>query len=409
MKTRQNGWVFRYVFLILLVSTVVGQGASAAEKEIKIGVIGGFTGMGYLTMKPYFDGVTLAAKEVNAGGGILGRQIELISRDDELKVDIGVREMKDLILRKKVDAVIGGLSSGVILAQSEVAKQYKTPFIVGMGNSQQITENKGHRYIFQLVPNTRMEGSALAVYMAQQGYKTIWTVAPDYEWGRTLISLALAKLKQLAPDVKIVGESWPKLGETDFSPYITSIIAAKPDFVFSILWGADLINFTKQAKGYGLYEKMAASGLYDLNQLRAMGAEMVEGVVGFNRGEFFTVDTPEMKTFVDKFRKAFGGDYPTVYSIFGYESIYNLKQAMEKAKSTNKEKVVDALEGMEFMGPLGKRFFRACDHMANGSVYVGQATKKGEYPFYVYKNVLAVPAEQTWLSCEEIKKLRGGK
>ena len=344
------------VFLTFFVPCFIAQGSVvAAEKEpIKVGVVGGLTGMLYLTMKPMVDGVNLAVKEVNASGGILGRPVEVTLRDDENKVDIGVREMKDLILRKKVDLVIGGGTSGVALAQSEVAKTYKTPFFVTMANSQQITEAKGHRYVFLLVPNTRMEGTALATYISKQGYKSIWTLAPDYEWGHTFIDLALGKLKQFAPDVKMLGQSWPKLGETDLTPYISSIIAAKPDFLFNIQFGADLINFTKQAKPYGFYEKMHASGLYDLNQLRALGAEMVEGAVGFNRGEFFCIGTPEMKAYVDKFRSAFGGEYPTAYSIFGYDAVYSVKQAMEKSKSSNKEKVIDNLEGLEFNSPRGK-------------------------------------------------------
>jgi len=116
-----------------------------------------------------------------------------------------------------------------------------------------------------------------------------------------------------------------------------------------------------------------------------------------------------MKTFVEKYRKSFGGEYPTVYSTIGYEAVYCVKQGMEKAKSTNKEKVINALEGMEYTSPRGKLYFRTYDHQVNGTVHVGFTTKKPEYPFYVLKDILAVPGEQTWLSVEEIKKLRTQK
>jgi branched-chain amino acid transport system substrate-binding protein len=254
-----------------------------------------------------------------------------------------------------------------------------------------------------------MEGSAIATFISKRGYKKIWIAAGDYEWGHTIMNFSLNKLKELAPDTKVLGESWPKLGETDFTPYISSILAAKPDFLFGVLNGADLINFTKQAKPYGLYEKMHASGVYDLNILRALGSEMIEGAITWNRGEFFCIDTPEMNSFVETFRKAFGGEYPTVYATFAYETVYCVKQAMEKAKSTNKEKVIDALEGMEFTSPRGKLYFRKYDHQASGSNYVGFTTKNPKYPFYVLKDFMAVPGEETWLHVEEIKKLRGGK
>ena len=400
---RRKHWVCGMLLALLL---VVGPGTSpATAKDIVIGAIGGLSGMGYLTTKPCFDGIKLAVKEINDAGGILGDKIELLERDDELKVDVGVREMTSLIMQKKVDAVIGGLASHVILAQSEVAKRFKTPFLVVMGNSQKITEAKGHPYVFQLVPNTRMEATALAIFTSKQGWKKVWTVAPDYEWGHTFTDLYLQKLKELVPDLEVLGESWPKLGESDFSPYITSIVNAKPEFVFNILWGADLINFTKQAKPYGLYDKMAASGLYDLNQLRALGDEMPAGVVGFNRGEFFCVDTPGMKDFVARYQKEYG-EYPTAYSVFGYEAVYSLKQAMEKAGSTDREKVAAALSGMEFTGPRGKLHFRDYDNMVNGSIYVGFSTKTDAYPFYTYKDIMAVPGESTWLPVDAIKKLR---
>jgi branched-chain amino acid transport system substrate-binding protein len=399
-----------FVVLLTIFLAFSGQIVAAAEKEpIKIGEIGGLTGPQYLTFKPHVDGVNLAVKEINASGGILGRSVEIILRDDETKVDIAVKEMRDLILRKKVDIVIGGASSGTAMAQSEVAKTYRVPFLIDMANSYRITEEKGHRYVFQIPPSTRTEGTALAIFTAKQGWKSIYTLSSDFEFARSLTNIYLAKLKQLVPDLKVLGQYWPKLGETDFTPYITAIMAAKPDFLFSGCVGSDLINLTRQGKAYGLYEKIPASGMYDLSLLKGIGSEMVEGAVAVNRGDFFCVNTPEMKAFVDKFRSNFGGDYPPAYAVFGYEAVYCIKQAMEKAKSTNKEKVIDALEGMEFRGPGGKFSFRPYDHMANRSVYVGFTTKSPDYPFYVYKDILKVTAEETWLPVEEVKKLRGGK
>jgi branched-chain amino acid transport system substrate-binding protein len=193
------------------------------------------------------------------------------------------------------------------------------------------------------------------------------------------------------------------------TPYITAIMAAKPDFVAGGLWGADLINFTKQAKPYGYFDKVVSSGVYDLNQLRALGDEMVEGAVSWNRGEFFSVDTPAMAAFVEKFRKAYNGEYPTAYAVFAHEALYVVKKAMETAGTTNKEKVVDAMIGMHFTGPRGELYFRACDNQANAPEYIGFTKKDPRYPFCVLRDVMVVKAEDAWLSCEEIKKLRAGK
>ena len=401
---------FALVVLLTIFLAFSGHIVAAAEKEpIKIGLVCGLTGPIYITTKPHVDGINLALKEINASGGILGRPVEIFLRDDEGKVDIGVREMKDLILRKKVDIVIGGGNSATAMAQSEVAKTYKVPFLISIANSHRITEEKGHRYVFVISPSTRTEGTAFAIFAAKQRWTSIYTLNSDYEFARALTEIFLSRYKQLVPDLKVLGQYWPKLGETDFTPYITAIMAAKPDFLFSCSPGTDLINFTRQAKAYGLYEKIPASGLYDLALLKGIGSEMVEGAIGVNRGDFFCVDTPEMKAFVEKFRKNFGGDYPPAYAVFGYVVPYTVKQAMEKAKGTNKEKVIDALEGMEFISPAGKFYFRPYDHQANSPAYVGFTTKSPDYPFYVYKNTLKVTAEETWLPVEEVKKLRGGK
>jgi branched-chain amino acid transport system substrate-binding protein len=414
MKTGRFVRAFYFGLIVLMaiftISLVLRDVSAAADKEpIKIGALCALSGPQYVYTNPVVNAINLAIKEVNASGGILGRQLELITRDDEGKVDVGVREAKDLILRKKVDVLFGGPGSHIVLAVSEVAKTYKIPLLCLLGNSKTITEEKWHRYVFQLTPSTRMEGNAVAIFTAKKGWKKIWTLNSDYEYGRTSCQMYLEKLKQLVPDVNVIGQSWPKFGETDYTPYISAILAAKPDFVYSSMSGTDAINFTKQAKGYGFFEKVVGCAHYDFSVIQAIGAEMVEGAVGFNRGEFYCVDTPEMKVFLDKYRKAYGGNYPNAFSGFGYEAVYCVKQAMEKAKSSNKEKVVDALEGMEFIGPRGKLHFRVCDHMANGANYIGLTTKSPDYPFYILKDIMVVPAEQTLLSCEELKNLRAKK
>ncbi len=398
------------VAAVIAFTVLIHHMAISAEKEpIKIGYVGGLTGTFFLTQKHVVDGVNLAIKDVNNAGGILGRQVEMILRDDEAKVDMAVREFKDVILRKKVDFIIAGTNSAVGLAEAEIAKTYKTPFISIAANSNKITEEKGNRYTFLLRPNTRMEGNAIAMYVAKQGFKTIWTIAGDYEWGHTITDFTVSKIKQLVPGIKFLGESWPRVGETDFTPYINPILSAKPDFLLSFLVVGDLVNFTKQAIPYELHKKVKISGDYQLSLLMALGGEMPEDVIFWNNGEFFCFDTPEMNAFVEKYQKAYGGQYPIQWSSMGYEAVIAIKQAMEKVKSTNKEKVIDALEGMEFNGIRGKMNFRKCDHQGSGAEFVGLTVKNPKFPFCVMKNITRVPGEESWLSCEEIRKLRGGK
>jgi branched-chain amino acid transport system substrate-binding protein len=407
MKQSQPGSRVISAVMTMLFFMAFSLWAHAVEREpMKVGVVCGMTGFGYSYTDPFLKGVKLAVDEINKSGGVLGRPLELITRDDDLKVDIGVREMRYLIMKADVDVVVGGFGSHIALAQSEIAESSKIPFIVCLANSHTITEAKGHRYVFQLPPSTRMEGNAVAEYIAALPVKKIWTVGPDYEFGRTLVSIPVEKLKRLRPDIEIVGQSWPKMGEKEMAPYITQILSGKPDLVYNVQWGGDMVSFIKQAKPYGLFQKIPFAGLFDQPLLSALGDEMVEGVIGFSRGDFFAVKKPTMNDFVDKYMAAFPKQYPTAYSVFGYEAIRVYAQAAGKVGGTNKEHVIDTLSGMRFQSPRGDIYFREFDHIASGSVYVGKTYKDRAYPFFVYKDIVEVPADRTWLPVEEVKRLR---
>jgi branched-chain amino acid transport system substrate-binding protein len=397
-----------YFGMCVLAILLANPAISIARETIRIGVVCGLSGaQGPIYTDPYINGVKLAVEEVNKTGGILGKQVELVIRDDELKVDIGVREIRYLILRADVDFIIGGHGSNVALGQSEIAKANKVPYMVCLANSLHITESKGHRYVFQLPPSTRSEANAVGVYLSKQRFKKLWTIGPDYDFGRTVIGTGLEKLRSLRPDIELLGQSWPKMGEKEMSPYISQILSANPEMIFNAQWGADMVSFIKQAKPYGMFQKFGFIGMFDQALLSAMGDEMVEGVIGYSRGDFFAVKTPEMNAYVQKYRDKYKGEFPQAYATFGYEAIYSIKHAMEKAQTTDKEKVVDALKGLQFTSPRGSLYFRDYQNIASGKVYVGKTFKDPKYPFYVYKDIMEIPAEETWISLDEIRKLRG--
>ena len=226
--------------------------------------------------------------------------MQLFPTDDQVKVDLGVSEMKKLILRDQVHIVVGGSSSHVGAAQSGIALRYKVPYIIANCNSAVLAEDKGHRYLFQLTPSSRMEACAVAIFVAQQGWEKICYVMPDCEWGHTFKRVIDEKLAQIAPQTVILEEFWPKIDEPEYASYITAIQAAKPDAVINGLAGASIINFTKQAIGYGLFESLPIIAKYDLNILKALGQDMPEGAVGLHGGAFFSVSGPRMDRFVEK-------------------------------------------------------------------------------------------------------------
>jgi branched-chain amino acid transport system substrate-binding protein len=397
--------LFASLSLVCLLTMICSQPSLAAE-PIKIGVVVGQTGFGYSYSAPMLNGVKLAVEDVNKAGGVLGRPIQLVIRDDEIKVDVGVREFKYLVMKENVDIVIGGFGSHVALAQSEVALSMKVPFIVCIANSYVITEAKGHRYVFQLPPSTRMEGNAVGEAMAKAKFKKLWTVAQDYEFGRTLVALGLERLKTLRPDIEVIGQSWPKMGEKEQTPYITQILAAKPDLVYNVQWGADIVAFIKQAKPFGLFDQFAFAGLFDQPTLMTLGKDMVEGIIGVSRGDFFCFKTEEMNNFVKKYQAFAQNQYPTSYSIFGYEAVIASAKAMTKAGTTDKEKVTDALTGLSFDSPRGHIKFLEPENIADGPIYYGKTYNDPAFPFFIFKDIVAIPAEKLLLPADEIKKLR---
>jgi len=368
---------------------------AASKAPVKIGAIYDFAGPCYMYSESAINGIRIAMDEINAKGGILGRKLDLIVRDTEAKVDVGARETKDLILREKVDFLMGPCSSGVSLAMQVVHAEYKVMRVVGIANTEAMTVDKFTPYIFQVVPNTYMEATANTRYLMKKvpTAKKFCTIGPDYEFGRREETAFAEEIKRLVPDAEILYQAWPKPGETDFTSFITAIMAKKPDAVHGSLFGGDLVAFAKQAKPYGFFEKFPMISLFDLPVLVALGEDAPEGTFGFGRGCFFMDPNPKMMEFVGKFRQ-FRGIYPDSWSVMAYDTLYLFKAAIEKAKTIETEAVIKAMEGTSIDGLRGKFTIRPLDHMGTVPCYQGTIAKDPNYPFKIWKDISRIPGEQ---------------
>ena len=400
--------VFIFILSIISVSMVMAQAKPAPAKEpakapakapavkepIKIGAIYDFAGPCYMYSESAINGIRIAMEEINGKGGVLGRKLDLIVRDTEAKVDVGARETKDLILREKVNFLMGPCSSGVSLAMQVVHSEYKVMRVVGIANTEAMTVDKFTPYIFQVVPNTYMEATANTRYLMKKvpTAKKFCTIGPDYEFGRREEGAFSEEIKKLVPDSEILYQAWPKPGETDFTSFITAIMAKKPDAIHSSLFGGDLVAFTKQAAPYEFF-KTPFIALYDLPVLVALGADAPEGTFGFGRGCFFMDPNPKMMEFVQKFRKARGA-FPDSWSVMAYDTVYLVKAAMEKAKTIETEPVIKAMEGIAFDSLRGKFTIRALDHMGTVPCYQGTVAKDPNYPFKIWKDISRIPGEE---------------
>jgi branched-chain amino acid transport system substrate-binding protein len=381
--------------------------AGAQQPPIKVGVLYGLGGAAAPYTKPAVIGHEMAVEEINAKGGLLGRKLVLVVRDDQSKPDVGVREARDLILKEKVDFITGIIHSGVALAVSEVAKEHKTILLVAIAKTAALTEDKGHRYAFRATSNTLIEGRAAAILMAQQPFKRYAIAGPDYEYGHRMTEDFVTHLKSLKPDVQVVAEVWPKLGERDFTPHINALLQAKPEMVFSAIWGGDHIAFVKQARPYGFFSKTQylAMGQGDLDVVVPLGSEAPEGMWVSSNYTFYHPDSPANRDFVAKY-KARTGELPPSGAAFGYNATYFLAGAIQKAKSVETEKVVDALEGLTVETVHGPLTIRAYDHQANKGQYFGRLKKSPDYPFLIIGDLQYVGGEKTMRTLDEVKALR---
>ncbi len=387
-------------------ATEAAGGTSGVDDGVvRIGFVADMTGVGYLFGQSQLAGLQIAVAEINEAGGINGQPVEIITYDAQLKPDLAATLARQMILEDGADFLLAGTSSAAALAISEVAKEHKVVVGFHTSNSVQITADNGHPYMFQVVPHTTIEARAAAIYAADRGYTTWATIGPDYAFGHDEFNAFSGKLAELNPDAEIVNEQWPALAERDLTAYITAMQGSSPDAVFGSLWGDQLVTFVQQAEPLGLFDDTMYLGLFDTDAMKALGEDLPEGHIGFARAAFYAIDTPEMDSFVEKYR-ALAKEYPSDWGIMMYDAVYVLKAAAEKAGTTEGDAVAAALDDLQVDSLRGTLTIRACDHMANVGEYVGITTQTDEYPFPILTDVEYIPAEDVWLSCEEVQSLR---
>jgi branched-chain amino acid transport system substrate-binding protein len=381
-------------FSLILLGFLANSGTGLAAEPYNIGIALAFTGSGALYSKEGAEGMKLAIEEINAQGGFLKKHpINVSIRDTQSKPDASVRETKDLILRDKVRCILGPYSSSEAVAMKPICAEYKVLHITACANSENIGRLNFSPYTFLVVPNTYQQAKASALYIAdmtkKKGWKEYVTIAADYEWGRSGQENTVQLLKEAVPDLKLKKEFWPPLGETQFTSYITAIMAQKPDFVVSVLTSKDNVAWMKQAQAYGFFDKIPYfGGLLTLTELKILAKEIPRGVIGICRGPFYAhMNVPMMANFVKNYQAKYG-EYPSDWAVMGYDAVYALKQGIEKARSIDTEKVSKAMSGMNINTCRGQLSFRKIDNQLNCPSYLGVVGDDPKYPFPILKDLL---------------------
>ncbi len=393
---------------VFLAASFMFANAPAEARNIKVGVIDSYTGPAAVFAKDALNGFKLAVDEINKKG-VLGGKIEYTTRDTKFKVDIGLNMAKELVMNEKVDILVGTINSGVALAVSDaVAKKEKVPLIVWISKSENITGKNGHRYVFSAADNTAQAGKVGAAALAKKPYVKYWIAGDDYAYGHDLATSIWKNLKALKPNVEKMNESWWKLGEPDLVPYLTSIMAAKPDAVIFCTGGQSMANALKAVKTTGMIGKVAVyiHTATDHAVLKPLGADAPEGVMGTMHYHFYYPETPENKAFVQAFEKAFK-EPPGFPAFNAYVTATLIAEGFKKAGAIDREKFITALEGMKVSTPIGKVEMRACDHQMVYPMFLGTTKMAAGKGYAISSNIVKIPGEEILPSCDEIKKARG--
>ena len=378
-----------------------------AAKTIKVGIVDTYSGPASTYTNDVRDAFALAAGKINAAGGIMGQQLEFVTRDSKFKVDLGMSSAKELVMREEVDILMGTINSSLALAISNFAKQEKIPFLATFAKSAKITGEKGHRYVFSMNENTAMIGKAAASGLAKKPYTTYWIAGDDYEYGHAVANGVWENLKKLKPEVKLLGQSWWKVGEPDFTPYITAMLAEKPDAVIIATGGRDCVPFLKAAQTTG-FNKQVPFYMHtgtEVSTLKPLGLNAPEGVIGTANYHSYYPDTAENRTFVAEFEKAYGRT-PAVGALYGYITAQFISKAYAKAGEVDTEKFIDALEGLSVDSPVGKVTMRAEDHQVMLPMFMGVTTTAKGNSVLVARDIVTISAKEAMPSLDEIRKAR---
>ena len=381
--------------------------AAPSGAPIKFGLIDSYSGASAFLAGQIKNGVELAIREANAQGGAAGRPIELVTREDKAQVDEGLRQARNLVNDEKVSVLMQGINSGVAVAVSGYAKEAKVPFIGVFATTKRLT-SQGNEYTFRGNFSTIEIGRTMADYAKERGFKKIATIAPDYEYGRQFTEDFEAAMKAADPSAQVVQQNFPKLGETEFSSYITSILGARPDLIVSGLFGSDLVSFIRQGTGFGLFNqtKMFSHGLGDWENLNALKDALPEGIYTTVWYPWWGIELESSKRFEQSYRAAYN-EAPGGYAMVGYNAANVMIENIKKAGGVDPAKMTTAINDATIESPVGPAKVRGCDHQTFLPWYAGEIKADNNLPFKrAVRDLKRYETEKLALTCDEVAKLR---
>ncbi len=357
-------------------SALLPAARAQAQSVYKIGEINSYKAQPAF-LEPYKKGMELALEQINAGGGVQGKKLELVTRDDNGNPGDAVRAAEELLAREKVDVLMGSFLSHVGLALTDFARQKKVFFLAAEPLTDKIVWENGNRYTFRLRPSTYMQ-VAMLVPEAVQLRKKRWAIVyPNYEYGQSAAATFKTLMKAAQPDVEFVAEQATPLGKVDAGSVAQALADAKPDAIFNVLFAADLAKFVREGNTRGLFQGRSVVSLLsgEPEYLDTLKGETPNGwiVTGY---PWQGIQTPEHKAFLAAYQKRFG-DYPRAGSVVGYNAVLSLAAGLQRAGSADTERLIAAFRGLQVDTPFGPITYRAQDHQSTMGAFVGTTKNEG--------------------------------
>ena len=350
------------------------------ETPIKIGMVDPLTGVYAAVAQNEVIGARLAVDQINAKGGVLGRQIELLIEDSANDVGTGVQKTRKLIDRDQVSFIIGDVNSGIAQAMAQVTAEKKVLHIVSGGHTDGITGADCKWNVYRVCNTTRMEANSVSELLFTKYGKKWHFITPDYAFGHTLQQACAANLKRLGGTM--TGNELTPLGTSDFSAYLIKARAANPDVLILLVQGSDMVNCLKQIVQFGIDKQIHVAGTQqELESLEALPPEARIGVWMF---EWYwkQAGVPGVDKFVADIRKVNAGKVPTARHWFGYTSAMTFALVANREKSLDAVKLAKALGDFELPPEVklqpNKCYYRAGDHQLMTSAFVGSAQSNGK-------------------------------
>ena len=390
-------------FLLAVCAAMLCAGPAAAQAPVRIGELNSYKVFPAF-LEPYRKGMELARDEINGAGGVNGRKLELVIRDDNGNPGDAVRVAEELLAREKVDLLMGTFASNVGLAVADLARQRKRLFLASEPLTDKLVWQDGNRYTFRLRPSTWMQ-TAMLVDEAAKLKKKRWAIVyPNYEYGQSATAAFKELLKAKQPDVEFVAEQAPPLGKIEAGAVVQALADAKPDAIFSSLFAGDLAKFVREGNQRGAFRNRTVLNLLggEPEYLDPLKDETPAGwyVTGYPWSQ---IRTPEHQRFLDAYRKKYD-DYPRLGSVVGYSAVKSAAAAVAKAGGTDTEKLVEAMQGLQVDTPFGRITYRAIDHQSTMGAYVGRlAVKDGKGIMTSFRYVDGAKVQP---SDAEVRKLR---